>query len=146
MKTLTLAALIGFAAFGTQALAIIPGNPRTIAGVYHIKPHEVGVVLREFCKTNGCTAKLETEFLKYGYGWNIYIRNGKWVAGAGEDCALIPHRYCVQAEGPLGDAFMTKTRVTELKWLLEAKGAKVTLMNCKLRPGDALCANGKPPP
>ena len=149
MKTITLAALIGFAAFSTQALAVIPGNPRTIVGIDHIKPHEVGVVLREFCKINGCTAKLETEFLKYGYGWHIYLRDGKWIAGAAEGCPLISHRYCVQTEGPLGDSFMTKARVVELKRLLEAKGAKVTLMDCKVTARSFpkyACANGKPSP
>ncbi|MHB8386562.1 hypothetical protein [Metallibacterium sp.] len=44
---------------------------------------------------------------------------------------------------------MNKARVVELKRLLEVKGAKVTLMDCKVTgrsfPKYA-CANGKPPP
>ena len=149
MKIFALAVFIGLAGLSPSSHAVIPANPRTIMGIDHIKPHELGVVLRKFCKTNGCTAKLETEFLKYGYGWHIYLRDGKWVAGAAEGCPLISHRYCVQTEGPLGDAFMNKARVVELKRLLESKGAKVTLMDCKVTARSFpkyACANGKPPP
>ena len=151
MKIFALAVFIGLAGLSPSSHAVIPANPRTIMGIDHIKPHELGVVLRKFCKTNGCTAKLETGFLKYGYIWKIYIGKPKSIYSSaalsiGEGCAGIPHRYCAQIMGPLYAGFVTKLRLVELKRLLESKGAKVTLMDCKLGPGQDLCANGKPPP
>ena len=151
MKIFALMAFIGLAGLSPSSQAVIPADPRAIMGIDHIKPHKLGAVLHEFCKTNGCTAKLDTKFLKYGYGWHIYIGNpsssySNWVLGVGEGCALIPHRYCAQIFDPLYAGFVTKVRLAELKRLLEVKGAKVTLMDCKLGPGQDLCANGKPPP
>jgi hypothetical protein len=154
MKIFALMALIGLAGLSPSSQAVIPANPRTIMGIDHIKPHELGVVLREFCKTNGCIAKLDRDSLKYGYGWSLYIGKPKSiysssVLGIGDGCARIPHRYCAQIMGTLDAGFMTKVRLVELKRLLESKGAKVTLMDCKVTARSFpkyACANGKPPP
>ena len=153
MKILALVAFMGLTTFSTPSSAI-PANPRVIMGIDHIKAHELGAVLRKFCKTNGCTAKLDRDLLKYGYDWDIYIGKPKSIysssaLGVGEGCAGIPHRYCAQIFGPLYAGFVTKVRLVELKRLLESKGAKVTLMDCKVTARSFpkyACANGEPPP
>ena len=154
MKIFALIVIIGLAGLSPSSHAVIPANPRTIMGIDHIAPRELGAVLRTFCKTNGCTVKLDRDSLKYGYGWSFYIGKPRSiysssVLGIGDGCARIPHRYCAQIFGPLYAGFVTKARLAELKRLLEAKGAKVTLMDCKVTAQSFpkyACANGKPPP
>ena len=154
MKIFALIVFIGLAGLSPSSHAVIPANPRTIMGIDHIKPHELGAVLHEFCKTNGCTAKADGDSRKYGYGWNIYIGKPRSIYSnpvleVGEGCAWIPHRYCAQVFGPLYAGFVTKVRLVELKRLLEVKGAKVTLMDCKVTARSFpkyACANGEPPP
>lgn len=154
MKIFALVVFIGLAVLSPLSHAVIPANPRIIMGIDHIKPYKLGAVLRKFCKANDCTAKLDRDLLEYGHDWDIYIGKPKSiysssVLGIGEGCARIPHRYCAQIFGTLDAGFMTKARLAELKRLLEVKGAKVTLMDCKVTARSFpkyACANGKPPP
>lgn len=128
--------------------AVIPANPRAIAGFDHIRPQQVGSVLAAFCKRNGCAAQFLGE--DHGnYGWNLNVGDTRPVL-VGTGCAGISHRYCVQTWGADGKTFMTLKRTQQLKRMLEAKGAKVVLMDCSFGPtkhgNDYVCTNGKPPP
>ena len=59
----------------------------------------------------------------------------------------IPHEYCVETWGSFGKEFMSSVETQQLKNLLEAAGAKVTMMDCQLHLGGRdVCTNGKPPP
>ena len=125
--------------------AVVPANPRTIAGFDNIQPSAVGDVLGAFCRTNDCTAKLT-----WGNAvWHLYVADTQ-VAGIGKDCAGIPHHYCVQTTGPVAKAFMTPARIQQMARLLEDKGAKVVVMDCSVEWTshglDYICTNGKPPP
>lgn len=125
-------------------------SPRVIAGFDHIAPRQVGKVLAAFCEKNGCDAKFLGK--KYGYVWNLIVGNTRPVM-VGSACrqAGFNYDYCVDAWGDLGEAFMNPARTRQLKAMLEAKSAKVTLMDCSFEWGSGgsghyVCANGKPLP
>ena len=118
-------------------------HPRVIAGFDHIAPQQVGNVLAMFCKKNGCKADSHT--------WNLIVGNTRPV-GVGSACRQSGsnYDYCVGAWGDEGRAFMNPARTQQLKAMLEAKGAKVTLMDCSFEWGSGhgryVCVNGKPLP
>lgn len=146
MKILaTICVCLGGALVCASSGAVIPANPRTIAGFDNIQPTAVGEVLSAFCRKNGCTAKLTWR----NAVWHLYVGDTH-VAGIGEGCAGIPHHYCIQTIGSVAVAFMTLARTRQLARLLEAKGATVVLMDCSIEPTSHglgyICTNGKPPP
>lgn len=146
MKALLFALIsLSAALVANQSYATIPADPRTIAGIDHISPQSLGNALSEFCRKAGCVSKL-TWHKNGDYGWDFFLDGKRLPAGAGSGCAGIPHNYCVQTVGPEAKTFMDKDRVMTLKKILEAKGAKVTLMDCQARVGRYVCADGKPPP
>ena len=116
-------------------------HPRVIAGFDHIAPQQVGKVLAAFCKENGCKAD--------GNTWNLTVDNTTPVS-IGSKChpAGLNYDYYVQAWGSADKAFMNSARMQQLKAMLEAKGATVTLMNCSFEwsHGNYVCANSKPLP
>lgn len=141
--------LVGATTFPSVSQAIIPANPRTIMGIDGISPDHFGGVLSLFCRKNACESKLEWH-KNGGYAWNLYWSNGLSPASAENVCGGIPHRYCVHTWGAEGKAFMNDGRMLELKKMLEAKGAKVVIMDCSVEPTDHgfdyVCTDGKPPP
>ncbi len=136
----------GAALIATAANAIVPANPRVIAGIDHITPTQLGNALSKFCNANGCVSKLVWH--KHGdYLWNITLHSDTTPVSVANGCVGIPHQYCVQTWGTLGKEFMSSVQTQQLKHLLEAEAATVVLMDCQLRlGGHNVCANGKAPP
>jgi len=107
--------------------------PIVTAGFDHIAPQQVDQVLVVFCKENGCNA----EFLgkQYGYVWNLIVGNTRPVMiGSACRSAGLDYDYCVGEWRGGGKTFMDYSRMQKLKRMLEAKGAKVTLMGCNFEP------------
>lgn len=141
-------ALLGAIAIPSLSLALIPGTPRIIAGIDDISPKNLGEVLSRFCKENDCKAQLDWHE-NDNYNWNFYWNDGRTPVSVGGTCTRIHHHYCIQTWGVEGRAFMNDERTLELKKMLEAKGAKVVLMDCSIGGTDGfryVCTNGKPPP
>ena len=114
-------------------------HPRVIAGFDHAALPQVLDVLAAFCKENGCNANSHGQLI---------IGNTTPIS-VGVECSLAGHNYdyCVQAWGNEGTVFMNPTRTQQLKAMLEAKGAKVILMDCHFGwgnsgPGSYVCADG----
>jgi hypothetical protein len=134
----------------TSSHAMIPANPRTIAGIDGITPEQLGEALSQFCKVSGCISKLVWH-AKDGHLWNISLYDGSTPVMVGDGCPSTHHTYCVETWGYLGKRFMSSVRTQRLKGMLEAKGAKVILMDCMFAPDRKrhvlyVCTNGKPPP
>lgn len=114
-------------------------HPRIIAGFDHIALQQVVKVLVAFCKENGCKADSHGE-LTLGNTRPVSVGSGCYLADRNYD-------YCVQTWGNEGTAFMNPARTQQLKAMLEAKGAKVTLMDCSFEwsgHDNYVCANSKP--
>lgn len=118
-------------------------HARGIMGFDHIASQQVGKVLVAFCKKNGCRANVHT--------WQLTVGNTTPVSvGGGCRRAGINYDFCVGVWGKEGMTFMNPARTQQLKAMLEAKGAKVTLMDCSFEVGNSfghyVCADGKPLP
>ena len=131
----------------------VPANPRAMAGVDHLKPDVMNAVLVPFCKTNGCKVQYITQYAKqfHAYLWNIWLKSDSNIRPISlETPCELPHQYCIYPWGKIGDTFMNKTRFAELRHALEAKGATVTPLDCKVEPtpkGFAwVCAHSRPKP
>lgn len=147
--------LIGFGSLllSLGAAAIVPANPRAMAGVDHLQPDVMNAVLVTFCKTNGCKVQYLTQYAKqfHSYSWNIWLESDSNIRpiSLGTPCEL-PYQYCIYPWGKIGDTFMDKPRFAELRHALEAKGATVTPLDCKVEAtpkGFAwVCDHGKDKP
>lgn len=132
------------------ARASVPANPRAMAGIDHLKPDVMNTVLVAFCKANGCKVQYITQYAKqfHSYLWNIILDDMRPIL-VGGPCDL-HYQYCIYPWGKIGDTFMNKTRFSELRHALEAKGATVTPLDCKVEPtakGFAwVCAHSRPKP
>jgi hypothetical protein len=132
--------------------AIVPGMPPIIAGFDGIAPQQIAIVLAEFCKSNGCDVQRVSESTQGG-SWNLTVGNTTpiSVGGRGRRTQYFSHEYYVVAGEDVGEGFVTVARVQQLKHMLEAKGAKVTLMDCHGEWGKGgrhyyVCAHGNSPP
>ena len=128
----------------------VPANPRAMAGVDHLKPDVMNAVLVAFCKINGCKVQYITRYAKqfHSYLWNINLDDMRPISL--ETPCELPHQYCIYPWGKIGDTFMNKARFAELRHALEAKGATVTPLDCKVEPTSKgfawVCAHRKPQP
>lgn len=148
-STILISVGLGFACVCTSSGAIIPANPRVVAGFDGISVQGIGEVFTAFCRRNGCTARF-LDAKTGSIGWSLIVGDTRPVS-VGPGCWGVPHHDCVQTWGRDGRAFMTPVRLQQLKQMLEDKGAKVVLMDCSFKETEGIgqhyvCTNGKSPP
>lgn len=138
---------VGIAFVCATSGAVVPGARPIIAGFDDIAPQKVTDVLARFCKKNGCDVQFVTED-RPSHVWNLTVNNTTPITvGGGRYAPGYSHEYYVLAGGGVGYGFVTVARVQQLKHMLEANGAKVTLMDCSVKHtshgSDYVCTNGK---